>query len=62
MLAALPPALVSPGVSESEGQPYSPWYIAVVRVLAVCMGTTEVVKKVFTNVAAVSAVLELNQG
>jgi hypothetical protein len=62
MLGALPAALVSPGVSESDGQPYSPSYIVVLRVLAVAIGTTEVAKKVFTNVAAVSAVLELNQG
>jgi hypothetical protein len=62
MLGTLPAALASPTVSDSDGQPYSPWYITVVRVLAVPIGTTELVKKVFANVAAVSAVLELNQG
>jgi hypothetical protein len=62
MLGALPAALVSPTVSESDGQPYSPWYIAVVRVLAAPIGTTVLAKKLFANVAAVSAVLELNQG
>jgi uncharacterized membrane protein YadS len=61
-LAALLAELTSPSTSEPDGQPYSPWYIVVFRVLAAAIGTTELAKNWFANVAAVSAVLELNQG